>query len=347
MTRDTPRVSLHHPVSHNGIRTPPTGGHPLVELMLARLREGSRRDARADEAVIALAIEGGGSCGVISAGMCLLLEKTGLIDAVDVIYGTSSGALNGSFTAAGQAALGTTNYLDVASTQFANPLRVLTGRAVVDFDFLFDELIGDRKPYDTDGLAAGPPFRALCVDLATSTLQVLRDFVDMQELTAAVRASCSVPLLSDAPASFRGKPMADGSLLESIPYATALTGEATHVLVLRSHTAAHRHDQYPRALIELARRTAHPAVATLMQGRPDRYNAEAEHLSGIGAGEPGLLQIAPPVGTPRIGFLELSGQAIRDGLAAGASAAATAFGLPPVEVLWQPELYETKRNRSR
>jgi hypothetical protein len=32
---------------------------------------------------------------------------------------------------------------------------------------------------------------------------------------------------------------------------------------------------------------------------------------------------------------------IREGLAAGASAAAAAFGLPPVEVLWQPEIYET------
>lgn len=315
--------------------------------MLGRHSEGSRRGTRTDGAVIALAIEGGGSCGVISGGMCLLLEKTGLIDAVDVIYGTSSGALNGSFTAAGQAALGTTNYLDVASTQFANPLRLLAGRAVVDFDFLFDKLIGDRKPYDTDSLAAGPAFRALCVDLATSTLQVLRDFVDMQEFTAAVRASCSVPLLSDAPASFRGKLMADGSLIESIPYSTALSGEATHVLVLRSHTAAHRHDQYPRALIELARRTAHPAVAPLMQERPGRYNSEAEHLSTIGSGDPCLLQVAPPTGTRRVGFLEHSDHAIREGLAAGASAGARAFGLPAVEVLWQPELYETKRNRSR
>jgi predicted acylesterase/phospholipase RssA len=74
--------------------------------MLARILDGSRRGARTDQAVIALAIEAGGSRGVISAGRCLLLEKAGLVDAVDVIYGTSSGALNGSFTAAGQAALG-------------------------------------------------------------------------------------------------------------------------------------------------------------------------------------------------------------------------------------------------
>ncbi len=77
--------------------------------MLTRVADGSRRGARSDGALIALAIEGGGSRGVVSAGMCVLLEKVGLIDAVDLIYGTSSGALNGSFTAAGQAALGSTN----------------------------------------------------------------------------------------------------------------------------------------------------------------------------------------------------------------------------------------------
>ncbi|MGO8907135.1 MAG: hypothetical protein ACLQMH_16180 [Solirubrobacteraceae bacterium] len=41
--------------------------------MLTRLAEGSRRGARTDQAVIALAIEGGGWHGVVSAGMCVLL----------------------------------------------------------------------------------------------------------------------------------------------------------------------------------------------------------------------------------------------------------------------------------
>jgi len=312
--------------------------------MLTRLAEGSRRGARSDRAVIALAIEGGGLRGVISAGMCLLLEKAGLIDAVDLIYGTSSGALNGSFTAAGQAALGSTNYLDAANPQFANPLRMLAGRAVIDFDFLFDELIRNRKPLYPEGLARGPSFRALGVDLESSRLEVLRDFADIEELMAAVRVSCSLPLLSDAPVSFRGKPMADGSLIESMPFTTAMSEEATHVLVLRSRPARHREDHYPRALIELARRTAHPAIAPLMRDRPDRYNAEAEHLERVGADEPSLLQVAPPIDGPRIRQLEPSGQLIRQGLIAGAASAAAAFGLPPVGVLWQPEVYRTTDN---
>ena len=334
-------MGLRHSIAHD--RVPPAGGdgHPLIELMLARHQAGSQRGAREDDAVIALAIEGGGSCGVISAGMCLVLEQTGLIDAVDMIYGTSSGALNGSFTASGQAALGTTNYLDVASTQFANPLRVLTGRAVIDFDFLFDELIGTRKPYDADKLAAGPAFYAICVDLDSSALQILGDFRDVHELAAAVRASCSLPLLADAQAAFRGRTVADGGLIQSIPYSAALTGGATHVLVLRSHTAGHRQVQYPRALIELARRVAHPSVAPLMRDRPDIYNAEAGHLETIGFGDPRLFQIAPSDAMPRVNPLEISGNAIRVGLASGAAAAAGALGLPPIEVLWQPELYVT------
>ncbi len=335
----TPRVSLGRTIAQRGRWATPGTGHPLIELMLERLTAGSRRGAREDGAVIALAIEGGGACGVFSGGMCLLLEQTGLIDTVDLIYGSSSGALNGSFTATGQTALGATNYLDVASRQFSNPLRLLTGRAVVDFDFLFDEVISSRKPYDREGLAAGPGFGAICVDLETSSLAVLSNFSDTEELTEAVRASCSLPLLADPPAPFRGRHLADGSLIESIPYGTALREQATHVLVLRSHSGTYRQDPYPRALIELARRAAHPAIAPLMTERPGRYNAEAEHLSRIGAGDPALLQIAPPEDSPRIGLLEHSAQAVRDGLAAGARAAAAAFGLPAVEVLWQPELY--------
>ncbi len=315
--------------------------HPLIELMLERMATGSRRGARTDGATIALAIEGGGSRGVVSAGMCLTLEKAGLIDAVDVIYGTSSGALNGSFTAAGQAAFGATNYIDIAMLRFANPLRLLTGHAVIDFDVLFDELIRGRKPYDEDGLRAGPAFRALAVDLESSAATVLGDFPNAEELLEAVQVSCSIPLLSGAPTVFRGRPMADGGLIESIPFGPALQGDATGVVTLRSRPADFRKERYPRAVIDLATRAAHPALGTLMRASPDRYNERAEHLQNVGLGDPSLVQIAPAPGSQRVGQLEVSGGVIREGLIAGARAAASAFGLPPVDVLWQPELYET------
>jgi len=50
------------------------------------------------------------------------------------------------------------------------------------------------------------------------------------------------------------------------------------VLALRSRPSDYRRNPYPRALLELMRRTRHPALAPLMVDLPDRCNAEAERL---------------------------------------------------------------------
>jgi predicted patatin/cPLA2 family phospholipase len=332
-------MRLQHTLTRDDLASLAPLGHPIVELMLQRASNRSRRGERTDDAVLAVAVEGGGMRGVVSAGMCVVLEQAGLIDAVDVIYGVSSGALNASFTAAGQAALGSTNYIDTASGRFANPLRMLWGQTAVDLDLLFDELIRDRKPYFPDGLAAGPPFRGLAVDLTTSELRVLRDFVDVEDLINAVRASCALPLLSSTPVSYRGVPMADGGLIESIPYASALADGATHVLVLRSRPPNYRQRPHRPAVIDVARRIGHPALPPLIEAHPELYNQQAAHLELTARDDPTLVQIAPDTGGRKIHQLERSPTAVRHGLIAGANATAEAFGLPTIDLFWQPELY--------
>ncbi len=331
-------MTLRRSLTPDDLPGPDRTRHPVIELMLARAAAGSRRGERSDGAVIALAVEGGGLRGAVSAGMCVVLEQLGLIDAVDTIYGTSSGALNGSFTAAGQAALGSANYLDTASLRFANPLRVLRGRPALDFDLLFDDLIGRRRPYSVEGLETGPAFCAIAVDLTTSEVRVLGDFEDVEELISAVRVSCSLPLLSGPTALYRGTPMGDGGLIESIPFASALADGATHVLALRSRPRDYRRSPYPRPLIEIIRRTRHPALAPLMLDLPDRYNAEAERLDSAGE-DSALMQIAPAPGSASVGQLEHSRTAVLQGFSAGAVAVADAFGLPRLDLLWQPEVY--------
>src|SRR5579884_1045659 len=88
----------------------PENPGPVIDLMYQRKLSGSQRGDRQDGRVVAIASEGGGIAGVVPAGMLNFLEKTGLIDTIDVIYGSSSGALNGSYTASGQAELGACNY---------------------------------------------------------------------------------------------------------------------------------------------------------------------------------------------------------------------------------------------
>ena len=74
----------------------------------ARQRPASRPGDRDDGHVVCLAVEGGGMRGAVSAGMCVVLEAAGVVDAFDRIYGVSAGALNGWATAVGQAALSAT-----------------------------------------------------------------------------------------------------------------------------------------------------------------------------------------------------------------------------------------------
>jgi len=69
--------------------------------------------------------------GSVSAGMCVALDAAGLIGAFDRIYGCSAGAVNGAFTAAGQAWHGATIYEETASRRFIDARRLVRGRRTV------------------------------------------------------------------------------------------------------------------------------------------------------------------------------------------------------------------------
>ncbi len=294
------------------------------------------RGARRDGRVLALAIEGGGLRGAISGGMCVALEAAGLIDAVDVIYGTSSGALTGSFTAAGQAALGATNYEDAANPEFSNPLRFLIGRPVMNLGLIFDDVIAKRKPYGFDRFAAGPRFGALATNLETGRVEVLEDFDTVDELMFAVHVSCTVPLLAGPPLEYHGVPMCDGSVVESMPYVSALAGGATDVIVLRTRSAAYRKAPYPPYVPRVLARTVGPSLAELVRTRPARYNAQADELERLTREGGSVMQIAPPDATWRPSQMETSKTRVRRALETGAETLADALGLPPLHLFWQP-----------
>ncbi|MER6937537.1 patatin-like phospholipase family protein, partial [Nocardioides sp. NPDC000441] len=62
----------------------------VVELLRSR-RGGDSRN-KDDGATLALVIEGGGMRGMLSATMAAVLADQGLVDAVDLVVGTSAGA---------------------------------------------------------------------------------------------------------------------------------------------------------------------------------------------------------------------------------------------------------------
>jgi predicted patatin/cPLA2 family phospholipase len=322
---------------------PEEAADPVLRILLDRARAGSRPLARSDPHQVCLAIEGGGMRGAVSAGMCVVLEAAGLISAFDRIYGVSAGALNGWATAAGQARLGVTYYHDAVSYGVVNRMRPLVRRPVIDFDLLFEELIAIRKPLSSDDLRGAPELRALATSLDSYSLRVLADFSDLDELRQAVRASAALPRLGGEPPLFRGERMADGGLIEPIPFHTAIEEGATHVLVLRSRPAAYRKP----ALSELGQLLAlrdDPRLVELLKGRGGVYNRQAGELEQGSAGrEHGaqVLQIAVAAHERLIGRLESNTERATEAVRSGAQAMASAILRDPIDLCWQPVIYRT------
>ncbi len=88
---DLSNIVVSSNVSHVSIN------HPTMKLIKERLKANSKPSKRGDKENIALCIEGGGMRGCVSAGASLALSFLGLNDVVDIVYGSSAGAMIGTY----------------------------------------------------------------------------------------------------------------------------------------------------------------------------------------------------------------------------------------------------------
>ena len=73
--------------------------HPVIELVAKRWKTKSKPGKRlsGDAQKVALCIEGGGMRGCVAAGATAAINFLGLSDSIDVIYGSSAGAMVGTY----------------------------------------------------------------------------------------------------------------------------------------------------------------------------------------------------------------------------------------------------------
>ena len=226
----------------------PAAPHEVLRALAARCRTGSRPLARDDGLRIALIIEGGGMRGVISAGMALALDELGLVPAFDAVYGASAGAITGAWLLSRPEGL--RGWAEPAYTKILiRRTALLRGRPVADVRALIEDLYQTTFPMDFAAVLASPvEFHPLATDAATGQSTDLRPLIgNPAELRLALRASAAMPLLAGPPVEFAGRRFYDAGVSESIPYRTALTQGATHLLILRSRpapqTVSHRPSQ--------------------------------------------------------------------------------------------------------
>jgi predicted patatin/cPLA2 family phospholipase len=280
--------------------------HPVLSLLSARARDGTRADGHR----LALVVEGGGMRGVVSAAMAGAIEELGLTGCFDLVVGTSAGALNGAALLAGVANGCAHEYADgFAGREFINPARLLLGRPAVNVEFTLDysstALDASRH---ARAIASGVELHCVATDVATARPAALTGMSTLDDLRGALLATSRLPWVGGRPVEFRGRRWLDGGLTEPVAVPTAIAAGATHVLVLLTRALG----VLPPApggladrIVERRLRALNPALVTAYRTRDASVQRLLRDLVESGeSGPPHVLVVAPAREAPEPSRLE-------------------------------------------
>jgi predicted patatin/cPLA2 family phospholipase len=296
--------------------------HPVLALIAGRLAAGSGPGAHGDGHRLALAIEGGGMRGTITAGMALGIHELGLVRVFDDVYGSSAGAITGAWLCSANPP-GLRIWYDTTLTRTlikrANLLR--PGRPVLDVETLVEQVYPEVMDFGSV-LASPLPLHVLATDASTGEAADLRRHQNSApNLRRALRASCALPLLAGPPVELGGRYYLDAGLSESIPYQTAMAHGATHVLVLSSRregdVVRSSWSRFSRLVTATVLRRYPPELRAAFRSRTSRLIADDVLLQ---EGHPAIFPVRPAPDSPRPGGMASDGELLQAAFDAGRAA---------------------------
>jgi predicted patatin/cPLA2 family phospholipase len=207
------------------------GGVPGVLEVLAARRAGER-----DDHVVALAVEGGGMRGIVSAAMLLALRDLGLVGTFDRLYGTSSGAINLAYLAGGAGGDAVAIYYDHLVRGFVRRFP-RPGRPLLDMGRV-EGILRRDAPLDVGAaLASRLDVRMVLTDVEAREPVGVSAREAGDTLVEHLLAGAWLPILAGRPYRFGGRTYLDGGLLQPDALYDAAADGATHVLMLSTSTA--------------------------------------------------------------------------------------------------------------
>lgn len=179
--------------------------------------------------------------GVISAAMVCALQQLNLLHTVDVVYGSSAGAINGAFLIARQTNWGIRIYYeDINNRKFINPWRALRfgsadRRSIADVRFPINEVLLKQQKLDFRRVVESPiPLRVIASSLDRLQAVVLKEFSSDSDLALALQASSTMPGVAGLPVRYKGEDYVDALLFERLPIHQPIKDKCTHLLVLQT-----------------------------------------------------------------------------------------------------------------
>ncbi|GID94106.1 patatin-like phospholipase family protein [Amorphoplanes digitatis] len=295
----------------------------VQDVLLERRRTGNTDDG----ATVALVIEGGGMRGIVSAAMAAVIEREGLLPSIDMIVGTSAGAVNAATLAVGAAGAMAESYAEVfTSPEFIDLRRFALGRPVIDgtrivsrVDELFD--LGSAAGTDWAGRLA-----MVATDVDTGRAEALSDFTDRADLIGSLHASGLLPMLAGDPVTLRGRRWLDGGIVEAVPVVAAAARGATHAVVLATRPPGTQPSfGAVDVVVERYLRRLNPELAAAYRGRPHRYRETLQQVRDGWSHGLSTLALAPRLGDPLPSRLERDQAALRAARDAATDAAREAL----------------------
>lgn len=211
----------------------------VLELIHARLQDGSTPNNRKDPYKLAIAAEDGSMRWVVAAGLLSRLEAHGIFP--DLIVGTSGGGLAATYFAAGQTRQGAMAlrhmtargyYRDGQSTKFIDPFRFARNQPAMDINGLIDVVFSECVTLNFAYLTHCPiPVYLTATQRDGEGLLQPLHAQSSAEHKLAMKNTARIPFLAHSARD--ANVLWDGGLSASIPLQQALDLGATHVLVVR------------------------------------------------------------------------------------------------------------------
>jgi NTE family protein len=163
---------------------------------------------------VAVALGGGGARGMAHVGVLEVFQESRI--PVDIIAGTSVGALVGALYSAGtpldemENMAENVGWNELSDFSGTTRIRLLLGGSLLSskkMEKYIAATIGEKRFYDLN-----IPFACVATDLVTGERVIFRD----GEVALAARASATVPGLFD-PVEYRHRFLVDGGILDNIP----------------------------------------------------------------------------------------------------------------------------------
>lgn len=259
---------------------------------------------------IGIVVQGGGMRGTYSIAALAELDRLGILPLVHTLGGSSAGAMNAAYFAAGQAEVGISVYTDLISNRrFINFLR----RPVIDIDFLVDDILKDAVRLDVDRVFHGEiEVRSLIADVATGLGRAFtqHDVEDADTLFEVMRAGAALPIVFGREIPIGDTAYVDGGLAETLYTSWLATTPLTDVVVILTRPIGYRpptpnalSSAFTRAIASAAGHS--PAVARALGSKDstfaDRLDVLRRPVQGVD-GDPELLRtwVIAPSDTKRL-----------------------------------------------